>query len=87
MNTVKHSGVLIDFDRRLICGINLQRWAEDMRRCIMERAPLPRVVVVGACISPKRADELATNMAKWPPLRSFWLVENSAQIEEAQKQP
>lgn len=77
---------LIDYDRRAIYGVNLRRWATDVQRAIMERKFRPHVDVAFACVSAKRADELAESLAKWPPLRSFWVVRNAGKIEEGQSQ-
>jgi len=79
-------GVLVDRDRRAIYGVNLRRWAADVQRGIMEQKFPPHVDVAFACVSAKRADELAKSLGKWPPLRSFWVIPDTATIEEAQKQ-
>jgi hypothetical protein len=79
-------GVLVDRDRRAIYGVNLRRWAADVQRGIMERGFLPHVDVAFAYVSAKRADELAQSLGKWPPLLSFWVIPDTATIEEAQKQ-
>jgi len=77
-------GTLIDYDRRAIYGVDLRRWAADVQRAIMERKFRPHVDVAFACVSAKRADELAESLAKWPPLRSFWVVRDAGIIEEEQ---
>ena len=77
---------LIDYDRRAIYGVNQRRWAADVQRAIMERKFRPHVDVAFACVSAKRADELAESLGKWPPLRAFWVVRDAGKIEEGQSQ-
>jgi len=73
--------VLVDHSRRMIYGVNLHRWAADVQRGIMERGFLPHVDVAFACVSAQRADKLAESLGKWPPLRCYWAIPNSAKIE------
>ena len=77
-------GTLIDYDRRSIYGVNLRRWGADVQRAITERKFRPHVDVAFAYVSAKRADELAESLAKWPSLRSFWVVRDAGKIEEGQ---
>jgi|GEM_PF-5481030 len=79
-------GTLIDYDKRAIFGVNLRRWAADVQRAITERNFRPHVDVAFACVSAKRADELAKSLGKWPPLRSYWVLPNSAKIEATVRQ-
>lgn len=79
-------GTLIDYDRRAIYAVNLRRWAADVMRAIMERKFRPHVDIAAAGVSAKRADELAESLAKWPPLRAFWVVRDAGRIEEGQSQ-
>jgi len=74
-------GVVINWDRRAIYGVNLERWAVSVQRKIMEGEHLPRVDVAFACVTAKRADELAKSLTKWPPLRFFWELPDMAQKE------
>jgi len=52
----------------------------------MEGEFRPHVDVVFACVSARRADELAESLVKWPRLRSFWVVRDAGQIEEGQSE-
>ena len=78
--------VLVDHSRRMIYGVNLHRWAADVQRGIMERTFRPHTDLPFVGVSAKRADALAESLGKWPPLRSYWVLPNSAKIEAIARQ-